>query len=424
MRLGNRIKIIREQKGISGADFCHGIVSPSHLSNIENNRYKPSYDTILLMADRLEVPRDYFLKIDEEDYELTILLSDLENLLENGETKRVTHFLNENASRFNFISSLKQEFQFELARFYFYINTDQLIEAKRLYKEKISWFEVDSNLLNVSLLEKYNHVSGLYYYYIGDYLESLDYFKTILKTNKGLDLTARVSFNIALNLIQLHRYREALGYAKKANQIYLQQHTWLKTGDTYNLMAYLYREIGKLDKAELMVSKGFDIIGTGSEILQARLYHNLALIYKDKKLLEEAIINIEKSIHLKQKNNNVDIFISYNLKHTILLEQENLIDLMKSLDESVKYIKTNKEKALYLFIQSKAYFLLSDVEAYESKIKKSISLFRSDKDWKFTYHASDHYSNFLESKNKYKNALYYQKLALHSLLNIYQEEVT
>lgn len=62
MELGARIRRLRLEKGLSQRQLCGDVITRNMLSQIENGTAKPSMDTLLCLAARLEKPVSYFLE--------------------------------------------------------------------------------------------------------------------------------------------------------------------------------------------------------------------------------------------------------------------------------------------------------------------------------------------------------------------------
>ncbi|MBC2177599.1 helix-turn-helix domain-containing protein [Listeria booriae] len=61
MNFGATIKKIRKDKNLTQKELADGILTRSHLSQIETNNYFPSYDKFFLLLDRLNVTFEEFL---------------------------------------------------------------------------------------------------------------------------------------------------------------------------------------------------------------------------------------------------------------------------------------------------------------------------------------------------------------------------
>lgn len=56
-KIGSRLRSLREERGLTQEKTAYeaGLASKGHLSGIENGVVRPTLDTLLLLADRLEV---------------------------------------------------------------------------------------------------------------------------------------------------------------------------------------------------------------------------------------------------------------------------------------------------------------------------------------------------------------------------------
>lgn len=66
MNFGATIKKIRTDKNLTQKELSDGILTRSHLSQIETNNYFPSYDKFFLLLDRLNVVFEEFLFIQND----------------------------------------------------------------------------------------------------------------------------------------------------------------------------------------------------------------------------------------------------------------------------------------------------------------------------------------------------------------------
>ena len=62
MELGEKLKAVRLEAGLSQRQLCDGIVTRNMLSQIENSTAHPSMDTLRRFASRLQKPVSYFLE--------------------------------------------------------------------------------------------------------------------------------------------------------------------------------------------------------------------------------------------------------------------------------------------------------------------------------------------------------------------------
>lgn len=415
MKLGNRIKRIRLLKGLKQADICHGIISPTHYSNIENCRYTPSIDTLKLLAARLEVPERYFHNIYEDTTEMQNILSTLESKIDKESVEEVQQYLDLHQEQFRYIPSIRQEYYFLLLKFLALVKMEQDNLAIELYENEIAMVEIDESQLFVSTRLQYLYVTAVYHYYVGDFKESVKRFKRLLVMNEDQLLKARVSYNIAMSHLQLCQFEKALKYAIEAKDLYLKLHEWMKAGDSYNLIGSILTEINEFDEAQVFLQKGFNICRPEFHNLKSLLHHNLACILFEKKLFEEALIQIDSAIEYKKTISYADNYISIKLRLDILLELNQLSYVESQIPLLVSNIRTKKHKAGYYFLAARVDYKKGDFEKYEDDIQRCIELYKEHPDLKHLILASEHYATYLAMNKKYKKAFEMQLLCTECL---------
>ncbi|MBK3495105.1 helix-turn-helix transcriptional regulator [Viridibacillus sp. YIM B01967] len=415
MKLGNRIKRIRLLKGLKQADICHGIISPTHYSNIENCRYTPSIDTLKLLASRLDVPETYFQNVYEDTSEMQDLLSTLEFKIEKERVEEVQEYLDSHQNQLQYIPSIRQEYYFLLLKFLALVKIERDDQAIKLYENEIAMVEIDESQLFVSTRHQYLYVTAVYHYYVGDYKISGEAFKRILLMNEDPLFKAKISFNIATTHYYLCQFERASKYAIEAKDIYLMLHEWEKVGDCYNLIALLCREMNEFDEAEKYIQKGFTIIFNESHYLKAILHHNYALILLDKKHYEEAFEQIEYAIEFKKNVSHADMFVSLNLRLELLLKMESLSSIKNEMAIVKSNIRTKNNEGNYSLVASLIEFKLEHFKQYEELITTSIEIFKEHIDLKQMKIATEHYANYLAMNKKYKKAFEMQVLCTKCL---------
>ncbi|MGE7919818.1 helix-turn-helix domain-containing protein [Viridibacillus sp. NPDC093762] len=415
MKLGNRIKRIRLLKGLKQADICHGIISPTHYSNIENCRYTPSIDTLKLLAGRLEVPERYFHNIYEDTTEMQNILSTLETKIEKESVEEVRQFLDLHQDQFRYIASIRQEFYFLLLKFLALVKMDEYDIAFKLYENEIATVDIDESQLYVATRQLYSYVTAVYHFYIGNYKKSVEYFKKILQLHEDPYMIARTSFNLALSHYHLCLFERCLKYAKDAKDIYLSLHEWDKVGDCYNIISISYRELHEYNEAEAYIEKGFNICREDFSSLKSLLHHNYALVLLDKKQFEDALIQVNKSIKIKKTLDYSDIFVSLNLRLEIYLELDEILELRANLQTLKSHIRNNKNEASFLLLNAMLEYKSGNLSDYEEFICASIEIFKRHTDLKQMKIATEHYANYLAMNKKYKKAFEMQLLCTECL---------
>lgn len=113
--IGAVLRSLRQDKGLTQAQLAHGIMSRSHLSELEHQNYYPTYDKFLRLVNRLG------LSLDEFQRELT--------LQQENEADYYAHRSNDLVNQCDFIglaNFLKTEFTVEIAQRSLYLQHKRL----------------------------------------------------------------------------------------------------------------------------------------------------------------------------------------------------------------------------------------------------------------------------------------------------------
>ncbi|MGD9677587.1 MAG: helix-turn-helix domain-containing protein [Vulcanibacillus sp.] len=132
MHIGNRIKKIRESVGISRKEFARGIVSYSHLCNIEDGNYNASEDIMIAIAEKLNVSADYLIKYNTIDYNLENLLMYFKSELDQLNIKDAETILKTIRNDYPYITSISQETFLFLLESYYYLSIGEIDVAKEI----------------------------------------------------------------------------------------------------------------------------------------------------------------------------------------------------------------------------------------------------------------------------------------------------
>ena len=85
-KLGERIKFLRQNKKITQEKFAEKIdIEPQSLSNIERGKFAPSFETLLKIANVLEVNL-YELYLFEKEDNIELIKNELIDVIKNNDT--------------------------------------------------------------------------------------------------------------------------------------------------------------------------------------------------------------------------------------------------------------------------------------------------------------------------------------------------
>lgn len=420
MHIGTRLKELRNLKGLTQVAVSQGITSAPHYSNIEGGHFVTSQDILVLLAKRLSVPTGYLTHGHATDKKITALLNQYEAILNEDRLEEALSFRETHAKNFTYVYSLHQELYFRLLRCSEFFKERKYEEFSQYYIETVVPCIDRESLtnLNTFIREKYIYISGLYYYINANYQECIPLFVSALKMNEDPLLHAKLNFNIGLSYFRLLQYNDALKFVKRSKGYYLNLHNWKSTADCYNLIGVLYK--GKKDfiNAEIYIRKGLHIVGDTDKIRQARLQHNLALIYKEQGELNKALETINTSLILKEKYDLDDLFITYHGKLIILSELQDEKLLSKTIESARSTCITKLNKIHLQVFEARLYLLQSNYSKYEKCMQQSIDYYFKQGRLDDLKDLAEELAEYYAERKQYKKAYELNKKCIIALKNI------
>jgi transcriptional regulator with XRE-family HTH domain len=112
MLLGQRIARIRRQKNIPQKTLAKGIVSQSHLSNVESGRFTPHTEILTCLATHLKVPKSYLIDTEQENQQLASYLICLTNALKKSNVIYASKLIETIETQYEYINSLNRNYYF------------------------------------------------------------------------------------------------------------------------------------------------------------------------------------------------------------------------------------------------------------------------------------------------------------------------
>lgn len=246
--LGQKIKELRIQKGLTQSDLGAGMVTPSMISQIEADKANPSHKLLQAIAEKLETPIEYFL-------------TDMQMQIEQIATYKVAKAMME-ASDFNgaipILSELMEdsipqlhsaEIQFDLAECQLQIGN--LEEALDGYDKVLSSATTRKDMyMQILALKQLGFVEE----------KRHNYPLAIYHWQKALDLLEKIEqrdpFLAAELLRELGKVYGYLGEKKDALGAYQRAHAYLENtanfqriADLYRVLGQTFKEMGEFDRA-------------------------------------------------------------------------------------------------------------------------------------------------------------------------------
>ncbi|HDR4764931.1 TPA: helix-turn-helix domain-containing protein [Bacillus cereus] len=353
MFLGCRVASLRNQNNISQKELAKGIISISHLSNFENNRYVMSEETLILLAKALNVDTSYLTKSNYIDDDIQNKLDIVSQYLFINPKKAISIISKINPP----INSIELELSYYLLKGYLDFITNNNTDLDEVYNSHIIYFEK-------IIKENYNELpytlqfSALCFFAFMDRKnnnleKSNNYLKKLLSLTQYKTDKPFILMCIAKNEYQQNRYIEALDYAYQSRSLAGETADFGVIGQICNFIGVLNLRIFQTKESLFNFNEALRI----SNILQNTklkntALHNLGILYIELGKINLAIDTLKKIDVDDPDINNTNKFLT-------------LISLIKC------YLRINEvKKASYLInklnsyvLNDKQYFLLESQKA-------------------------------------------------------------
>lgn len=263
LTLGQKIKSIRKEQGLTQAELVGDRITRNQLSLIENGINNPSISTLEFLASRLNVPMSYFLSNDDFSmHKCQKLITKSEAQLEAGKHTQVVYEIEEFLNNIN--NQNDSTMGDLLGKVYAllgtaYINVDKS-KAKECLLEAIRLLEPTDQ---VWYLSKACNYLGILYDDENDW-EQADYYLTKahnLITNVSLDniiLKLNIAYNISYLYTKQGRYQELIDFITE-NLKYSNKYKIFHNFGIFNmLLSIAYRYTFDYNKAIICMQKAIE----------------------------------------------------------------------------------------------------------------------------------------------------------------------
>ena len=282
LAIGHRVRQLRMERGLSQGDLAAGIGSQSMISLIESGRQLPYPDVLRLLAQRLENPS----------------LIEYADLLENGllNWQQVTE-----SNQQVVLDALRlhrghwQDIHFQLAlqlSHYFYMQQDSSI-VREICELVIQHAPTDSEAYGEACFYR-----GSIALIEGDYPVA----ETWLRKSESLvDLLSetvqgRLLYNLAYLYTAIQVSGLAIWYAKRASEVFYEQHDFPRYGKSLGLLGTVQGRVGRLEDALETTQMSLDIVQKWevSAVDRARIETNLVMFHVSLDQLDTAKTHLDQ----------------------------------------------------------------------------------------------------------------------------------
>jgi len=400
LHIGKRLLYLRKKNSLSLEQAAQGIVSSTHLSNIENGRFQPSDEILQLLAKKYNVPEKYLLAYDKKDPQIDQPLKEVLFFLITDKTAEAETRLKKVREK-GFIPHLEQELEYNI------LHTCMLVKKNLPYEEELEKLNL---LVNGDELEYPSYVHQCYAYLMeqisfrqGDFEKCYHYIQIFLKYNLPPSVYATIQFHLLIILFHLRKRILAVKQAEKGLKIFFQNHQWKFVTETYNILLAIYWTEEDYETALNYGKKALELAETFKfEDTKSRVYHNLGITYKSLKMYETAEEMLAKSIELHRKANQFP-------RNSLW----SILDMFAEIDDKEKFahwyqqVEPDDEEFFYLYVKMNP----DKIGEYLDKLDKLAQKAEKDGRWDLAVEAYHLLSKYFYENRKYKTAIrYYQKI--------------
>ncbi|WP_272899224.1 helix-turn-helix domain-containing protein [Caldalkalibacillus salinus] len=416
VHIGKRISKIRKIKGIPQEDICHGVLSRSHLSNIESGRYEPNMNVLQAVAKRLKLPVDYLVCYQETDKGLEELLKLVDQQLDEDLVKAEQSIKNIQHDH-PFIPSVNQEALYYLLLSCFYIKTQSFKRAIHCFQNEfiplINEHRID--LMSTMIQDHYYHVRALIAFHYKRYEQSEQYLLKQLKVCQRSIRQAHIYLHMGYALYYASNIQKGIDYAQQAQELFLAVNRMDKVTEVTTLLGMLYRENAALQQAENALAKALDLAKQhGDLVQQGHIYHHLGLTHEANQRCQDALQHLFRAVEVKKYTEDSTIDQTYSCILNIYIKQQEYQNAAILLKEVKPSAQNTDEAYQFNIIEARLRLREGQREAYEALMKSAIKFFEKQEQYKNILPLAEELGDYFKRSRKYKLASDYYKLALQA----------
>lgn len=376
--LGQRIKELRKGARLTQQDLSEGIVTRAYISQIEKGLVQPSYDTLKLLAERLEceledifeAPEDIFLMKSEGKRKVKQAVTHIEM----GQFFQAEKIVNALYSRYTDVHDDHDKGILKWVSGKLAENKSNWEEATKYYQESIQLFE------NSAFLEELvRSLDSLGYVYLlmEKNMEAVDVlhnaFGLITQNFIGGVLKISLLLNLGVAHGKIGEYHSAIRLLKTAREQNESSGILYKEGQILMALGVCNRKLNRLEIAEECYQKALiyfkmmnDRINTAGTLINSGiLYRDLGQFGKSVELLQAAIqlseeLTMPKYLYNAKLELVETYIVSVNPNQAVKICQEvsecddgkEFAALSHKLWGDVEYQSCNYDEAIQLYVKA------------------------------------------------------------------------
>lgn len=416
LTLGQKIKAIRKEKGLTQAELVEDRITRNQLSLIENGINNPSISTLKFIAQRLNVPMSYFLSNDDFSmHKCQRLVTKAESYLDAGEDDKaiieIESFLGSlNGIEDNTLSDL-------LGRVYTLLgiahyNKDKS-RSKQVLMEAIKYLEQTDHKLYLS--KAYNYV-GVIHDQEGD-LEQAELYLTKankLMLNSNLEnaiLKLNIAYNLSFIYLKQEKYTTLIDFVNDNLKYSKKYKVFHNFGEFNMVLSAAYRYTLNNKQAILCTLKSIEYFQfSDDEANKYTCYINLGIFYRlsgdydnSMKYLEMA----KKYFEYTEKTTKA-LNSSAEIVKTLFLTDDKCDNFSKLLNDTLNNISdSNENKPDLLSIKGICLLESNQIDEAYKLFEKAEAIATKPEHLEFIAYAYLGISKICKHNNEWENAYKY-----------------
>ncbi|MBM7551709.1 tetratricopeptide repeat protein [Thalassobacillus pellis] len=372
MNIGKRLTYLIETYNKIEPDLNTWPIPEVEWSAVLGKKLPLRHELAAILAEKWNVPIAYLTAYEQNDLTIHRELQQLQHeLLTNDE--RAAQRMRDLDQPMS-INSIVQEVIFHLLKAVYHYKENQLAKAAQIEKDYLAIMLPDRRMLKetVAFQRAYFYYFGVKYFFEGNAAESLDYFERLLEKSNDPDEVVSVMQNLALITKNNKDYDQAIHYMKELESFSRKLHHNRGLSVALNYLGVLHLLKGsyptsiyyfeKLNEMEL------------EPLMQARLYHNLGVLYGKQDRYEDAIAMYHQTIDWQTSRGFDDeLFFSYHALARNYFHIGNHDQAARFLNKAKEIAKNEEENML-------ADMLDADI-LEEDNIQEAIAIYEKAADY-------------------------------------------
>ncbi|OEF99323.1 hypothetical protein BHF71_01660 [Vulcanibacillus modesticaldus] len=417
MKIGDKIRYFRKQKGMTLKQLSEDICSISYLSKIENNKEKPHQEVINKLFNRLGIPleQDDPKQIEELNKEL----DEWYEVIKNRDVNKAVELEKTISEKLTNIESPSILTKYNLFSIRYQLLLGNLDKSKSI----INRLQEQNNNFSVEHKYYFNYFNGLYHYLLDDFIESLKYSSKAERINQTLQVNEpELYYLLAITHSRLNHVTLAIQYTNIAFELFNQKLNYIRSAECQIIMAINYIRIRDLEKADYYLGNVLQLAEKlKDDYLLSNTYHNLGYLHSMKGEPQTAIEYYHKSLKYKEENEGYLNTIYYIIQEYFTIGKIDKVNewIEKGLEltnENNKYyVKINVLKSI-LSLSKKDN---DKKEAHKYIEEKAIPYFIKKQFWREVSEYAEKLADYYNSDGHYKKSSQYYKLANDARKKIY-----